>query len=197
MKSRIAWMLMTILFSQAGLSQEAVMPRVFLSDESLGLLYNVSLSVNDDITGGCWTNAEAIKQKTRLTLEQSGISVHLQPMASRYPYNADLRISAFGRRGAAGCFGYIEVAIVDVGVRVIGNADLAGGLVYFSDSAVATGGSLDDQFASFVEGTTNELAATILSSRRHEKVAPLLELYGEQLKARPMTWDEFKRATDQ
>lgn len=198
MKARIAWMLATILFSQVSLSQEATIPRVTLFDESLGLLHNVSLSVNDNITGGCWTNAEAIKQKTRLTLEQSGISVHLQPMASRYPYNGDLQISAFGGRSAAGrCLGHIEIAIVDIGIRTMANADLVGEIVYFSDSAIAAGEDLNDQFASHVEKATNELAATILSSRRHEKVAPLLELHEKQLKAQLMTWDDYNRSIDQ
>ena len=61
-------------------------------EDALGLIHNVHLSVNDRVTGGCWTNIESIKQKTRLTLEQSGISVYLEPLSTTFPLAANISI---------------------------------------------------------------------------------------------------------
>ena len=55
-------------------------------EESLGLIRSVYLVVDDQVDDKCWTNSDQIKQKTRLTLEQSGIRVYEEPLFIISPF---------------------------------------------------------------------------------------------------------------
>lgn len=178
------------LFSQPVFAQDV--PGMLWGSESLGLVHNASIEIFDDVSGGCWTNAEAIKQKARLTLEQSGISAYLEPLATRYPYAAAVHIDAFGQRASdSRCFGAIEVGVTDTAARTIGETYLVGDLYYFQERATAIGSSLNDQFATHAEESINKLAAEILSNRRNETVAALIAEHEEALSARPETSEEM------
>ncbi|MCL7941232.1 hypothetical protein M8009_13140 [Halomonas sp. ATCH28] len=163
------------------------------SNESLGLIHSASIEVFDDVTGGCWTNAEAIKQKARLTLEQSGVSVYLEELSENYPYSASIYIEAFGKRSESSvCFGSIEVAIGDTSSRSIGETYLLGSIYFYRDRSVAMGRSLNEPFSKSVEESINKLAAEIISKRRNEDVKQLIDQHEEELKAEPETRDEWE-----
>ena len=162
--------------------------------DSLGLVHNASIAVYDDVSGGCWTNAEAIKQKARLTLEQSGISVYLEPLSTRYPAAAAIYIEAFGERAAdSTCYGSIEVGVSDTASRMIGDTHLMGEINYFRETSAAIGYTLNEQFSRAVEENINKLAAEILSTRRNEKVESIIGEYGESLAAKPETRAELHK----
>jgi hypothetical protein len=59
------------------LSQQAHAEAFFIDNQdSLGLVRGVELTVNDEVSDGCWTNVSLARQKIRLILEQSKIPVH-------------------------------------------------------------------------------------------------------------------------
>ncbi|MFG6159614.1 hypothetical protein ACGTNG_12480 [Halomonas sp. 1390] len=180
---------LTVLFQSSAYSQIHLLS----SNESLGLIHNASIEVFDDVTGGCWTNAEAIKQKARLTLEQSGVSVYLEELSENYPYSASIYIEAFGKRSSSSaCFGSIEVGIQDTSSRSIGESYLLGSINFYRQRSVAMGRSLNEPFSNSVEESINKLAAEIISNRRNENVQRLFNKHGEDLQEEPETREEWK-----
>lgn len=162
-------------------------------EEALGLVHNASIEVIDNVTGNCWTNSNAIKQKARLTLEQSGIAAYLEPLAESFPYAASVYISAFGKRSPGSlCYGAIEVSISDTASRYLGDTPLPSGVVYFEDRSVAIGPDLNEPFSEAVEASIDTLAGTILSNRRGELVEALIDEHGDELKAKPETSAEMR-----
>ena len=45
------------------------------NETALGLVHHISLDVNDEVTGNCWTNVKYVKDKARLELQRSNISI--------------------------------------------------------------------------------------------------------------------------
>lgn len=179
-----------IAFSSPALAQPA--NELIFSKEALGLVHNASIEVVDEVKGGCWTNAEAIKQKARLTLEQSGISVYLEPLADRFPHVAAIYITGFGERSTSSlCFGSVQVTVSDTAARFIDDSALIATAVYYEDTSVAIGPDLNRQFAEAVEQSINTLAANILSGRRDPAVEQLLEQHSEALASKPETYAEM------
>ncbi|QNI03060.1 hypothetical protein HXW73_09015 [Halomonas sp. SH5A2] len=161
-------------------------PKYLFPDDALGLVHNAYIEVIDDVTGGCWTNSNSIKQKARLTLEQSGISVYDEPLATRFPISANVLITAHGKRSSSStCFGTIEVKVADTASRFLGDIALVGDVHYFESGYIAIGPSLNNQFLEAAESSVNELAADILSGRRNETVEALIDEYGDTLKGKP------------
>lgn len=182
--------LSSVIFSQTAFAQDA--PKILWGSESLGLVHNVSIEIFDNVSGGCWTNAEAIKQKARLTLEQSGISTYLVPLSAGYPFAAAIHVDAFGQRAAdSSCFGSIEVGVTSTASRTLGDTYLVGDLYYFQERATAVGVNLNESFANYVEEKINKLASEILSYRRNEHVEALIAEHGEALSATPETHEEM------
>ncbi|WP_288367473.1 hypothetical protein [uncultured Marinobacter sp.] len=166
-------------------------------EDALGLIHNVHLSVNDRVTGGCWTNIESIKQKTRLTLEQSGISVYLEPLSTTFPLAANISIEAFGDRTSySTCYGSLSISVVSSANRNFRGVTLIAEGRYFHRNYVAIGNSLNEQFSEASETAINELSATIISKRRNELVKELITLYGEILTATPETMSEMFERLD-
>lgn len=174
-----------ISFASHAISQDDL--NYIFSEESLGLVHSASITINDGVTDGCWTNADAILQKSRLTLEQSGISVYLEPLATSYPQSAAIYIEAFGNRSSGNCIGFIEVGISDIASRYLGETQLIGEISYFRKQNIAFGRSLNPHFAIAVENSINELAAQILSNRRSDTVSRLIDQRGNVLRAKPET----------
>lgn len=182
--------LAALIFPSCVLAQDP--PEFLFSDKALGLVHNAYIEVRDDVTGGCWTNSEAIKQKARLTLEQSGISVYEEPLATSFPVSADIYISAYGQRSASSvCYGSIEVTVADTASRYLGEVALVGDVSYFKSAYVAFGANLNNPFSEAAESSINELAADILSGRRDETVMTLIEEYGVTLAEKPETYSEM------
>lgn len=167
-------------------------PNYLFGVKALGLVHNAAIEVVDNVTDNCWTNAEAIKQKARLTLEQSGINVYLEPLSESFPYAASIYISAYGERSPASiCYGVISVSVSDTASRYIGDTPLPSRIIYFEDESVAMGSDLNSQFSESAENSINTLAGTILSGRRNELAASLIEEHGDELLATPETQAEL------
>ncbi|MDZ7810959.1 MAG: hypothetical protein U5L11_13930 [Arhodomonas sp.] len=159
--------------------------------ESLGLIENVQLYVNDEVTGNSRTNAAAVKQK-RLTLEQSGIRVYEEPLVMIAPFTTRMILSGLGMRTNEGfCIGTFGVQVqrrmrmeyegAKEPVAIVGMATL-----YERRMIAVSGDSLNGQFASHGDEAVTELAADILSSRRVDSVKRFREEHAVSIEEEPL-----------
>lgn len=159
-------------------------------EESLGLIRNVHLVVDDQVDDKCWTNSDQIKQKARLTLEQSGIRVYEEPLFIISPFSSNIVISGLGQRTESGiCFGKIEVDsyrevftdFSDVSIKYYGSN--------FSRSSVAINSrNLDASFLSSVDTFISQFSSDVFAGRRNEHVGNILNERGD---TKPVTMSEF------
>lgn len=79
-------------------------------EQSLGLVKNVFLLVDDKVTDQCWTNSEQVKEEASQAIKQLGISIYEEPLLIMSPFSINLAINALGARANDGrCIGSIEL----------------------------------------------------------------------------------------
>lgn len=155
--------------------------------ESLGLIRNIGLIIDDQVTGKCWTNVNQIKQKTKVALEQSGIRVYGEELASISPFSTNLKINGLGGRSSAeSCFGSMTIYTLKA-LEHDWKVQIEYAASNFTRSAVIKGyRSLNNQFMSYSEEVVSEFIADIIKGRRDPIVAKLLS---ENPDKRPLTTD--------
>ena len=169
---RIAIFLISILNSSQVFAEEFIEPR-----ESLGLIRNVYLHIDDQVSDKCWTNVSQIKQKARLTLEQSGISVYEEPLFIIQPFSMNLVITGLGlRAGDGSCFGNIEVkafkeVFTDFGEEVLIKYI---GVNFQQNSIAMSGNNLNKSFLNSVDTYISKFSSDVISNRRHATVKKIL-----------------------
>ena len=145
--------------------------------DSLGLIKNVHLVINDQVEGMCWTNINQVKQNARLTLEQSGISVYDEPLMIISPLSTNLIIAGHGRRSYDnGCYGNIELSsyrIVDI---AFGNISVERiGINFKRSMIVSSEKNLNDLFVSSVDTLVSMFCSDVIAGRRNPIVSEILK----------------------
>ena len=146
---------------------------VLEKQETLGLIKNVYLTVNDMGKNNCWTNAEKIRQNTRLKLEQSGISVIKNPLGSEINHSSvNLLIAGMAIRTENGvCVGSLTVDSYKKSYERYDNLFLEYQSSNFHMSSLAYSSSnLNNQFEDYSDQFVSQFAADILSYRRNSVV---------------------------
>ena len=143
--------------------------------ESLGLIRNIGLIIDDQVTGKCWTNINQIKQKTKLALEQSGIRVYGEALASISPFSINLKFDGLGgRTSAESCLGSMTIYTLKV-LEHDWKVQIQYKASNFTRSAVIKGyKNLNNQFMSYSQEVVSELIADIITGRGDPVVAKLL-----------------------
>jgi hypothetical protein len=158
--------------------------------ESLGLIRNAYLVIDDQVEGKCWTNTDQVKQKARLTLERSGISVYDEPLFIISPVSTNIVITGLGLRSDAGtCFGSIEVSSFREIFTYFGDVSIKYSGSNFSRNSVAISSSnLNSSFLSAVDTFISQLSSDVIAGRRNQNVNAILE---KQVSSKPVTMREF------
>jgi hypothetical protein len=174
----------------------------FISQEdALGLITTVNVVVSDQVSDGCWTNANRVSAMIRLLFEQNGVVVEQEDLAFLTTAGRRVGVTVVGFRTSNGVCAASASFTVDHWVsQRIGGLD---GLPQFSvsgmnravdESSIFTNGtSLDQQVLSFFEETTMNFISDIISARRSSSVAALKAAYpafGESMMTRS-EWDSY------
>ncbi|MBA2492750.1 MAG: hypothetical protein H0V34_14000 [Gammaproteobacteria bacterium] len=165
----------------------------------VGLVHFVELQIDDQVDGNCWTNADAVVQGARLTFEQSGIGVFMEPLVA-HPLHAPLvTITGLGGRTKAGvCFGDIAVEVQSNVMATYGQYGefkiFMDALTYSNRSVAIASDNLNESFSETVASSVNEFAANVLADRRDATVSRLLDTV-PYVDEPPSTWKEWKADT--
>lgn len=190
-KISIALFTLVALCSFTAQAEDKQPTRKFIEvKESLGLIRNAYLVIDDQVEGKCWTNADQVKQKARLTLEQSGISVYDEPLFIISPFSTNIVITGLGLRSDAGtCFGNIEVSSFREVFTDFGDVSIKYSGSNFSRNSVAlSSGNLNSSFLAAVDTFISQLSSDMFAGRRNQHVNAILE---KQKNSKPVTMREF------
>lgn len=159
------------------------------SDESLGLIKHVSINIQDDVTGGCWTNMNSIKQSARLKLEQSGVNVYSEQLPGDTPFAYNIDIYGSGmRRDSSTCVGSFAIRISSLGyVEFDSELEIAGSTLIFDAGAVGYGPTLNKNFKEIADSQITQLSAEIISQRRNPTIAAAIKRHQDAYNGRPET----------
>lgn len=172
MKARLTrYSLLALLFSTAF---PAVADDLFLWT-GIGLIERVKLVVNDNVSGGCWTNANSVKQKIRLTLEQSGIGVESDVGILFEPKNARVTVTVSGKRVQGTCYSAYDFKVMRFAEERLGIVRIAVPADLFSRNGAASGENVNAQVLSSMTEFANEFAADVLKERRNPTTQKALE----------------------
>lgn len=168
----------------------------FELDNGIGLIDHVYLVVHDDITGGCWSNINAVKNRVRAKLSQANISVYDEHLAFYDGYYALLEITGTGYRSGGMCVGMIDYAVyADAQGEILNFAtnrewSYPVQAVLFERLSVANNpNNLNQQFLSTVDSATDEIIGDIYEGRRIDGVGYALSII---LKDRATTQEELQ-----
>lgn len=146
------------------------------TSQSLGLIKNVFLLVDDKVSGGCWGNAQQVREQVKQSLEQSGLRVYDEPLLITSPLSSNLLITAQGSRGKQGiCFGDIRVESYRSVLSNFEGVKVQHQAYNFSRSSMANSRkNLDTEFLDAVEGFMAVFEAEIEASRKDPAVKAIL-----------------------
>jgi len=151
-------------------------------DESLGLIHFIEIHVDDQVSGGCWTNVNQIRKNVRLKLEQSGIET-AKKLLWEGPYGATLIIDVIGYRTEKTnvCVGYLNVSLVNYRAESFGYYGeyeiYRRYLLYQKAGIMTSGDNLNTMIKKDVDGYVSELAAKIIRNRGNEPIKKILKSY--------------------
>jgi len=126
MRLKLALLLSALLiFPFSANAQEKSVNDLFLPDIDTGWLRflgekTISVVVDDQVTGGCWTSAEATKTAVKLQFIRSGYTV----VDETNTFNPVLRIRGYGYKGAENycvTVASIDLLAFDYGIYAYGN----------------------------------------------------------------------------
>lgn len=178
------------LSSQASAQNNDLQPERFLSvTQSLGLIKNVFLLIDNKAADGCWSNAEQVRKQTQQTLEHSGFTVYDEPLLILSPLSSNLIITAQGSRSREGtCYGSIQIesyrSVLDesegVQIQYQGRN--------FSQSTVAHGRkNLNAAFLSATATQTTAFTAAVEANRKSPIVSnTFAKLTAQEIKPLPV-----------
>ena len=159
---------------------------IFDEDEQLGLVQDVRLIISDQVEDGCWTNIDTVKNKTKLTLEQSHIPVKKEDNWNINILHPRLVITAAGfKSNDFICAGQVSVELWVYVSQHYGNLEDTKIRKYylqdfraipFSRTSLFTSGeNLNEQIKDFVDSEISNLASKIIAGRRSPKVKRFLD----------------------
>ncbi|WP_163650765.1 hypothetical protein [Modicisalibacter sp. 'Wilcox'] len=168
-------------------------------DSYSGTIKNVSLYVDDQVDGNCWTNVDSIRQNARLKLEQSNIRVYNEPMAGFYPFNATMIITGVGYRVSGICAGAITVKVTTTVASTSFNKNifmsLDGDLL--NKTLIATSSNnLNQSFSETSDAAVAEFSSNVISGRRNNAVQKLINDNISIYKKEPMTMKELNELVE-
>lgn len=173
-------------------------------ESNLGLIKNVTLNLNDDVTDECWTNADLIRSNTFLSFEQNDIFVPDYDVAF-YNYNtAEGLIDAFGYRTASGiCAVSAQFRIQTISSDTIGGYGSKEAFhfehlaVLFEKNAIFTSSTtVNLQLKDFYEGAVSEFLARSISQRRNADFKRYLSIYPASGEI-PMSREQWRQMIDE
>ena len=174
-------------------AEQKTFPQIlFEENENYGLVQDVVLIIDDQATNNCWTNSSLIKNKIKLTLEQSGVPVMDNSNYSINLFHPIVQVALLGRRDSSGgCFGMME------GKVSFGSSSGYGQFFWsFDDKSVAfdkyvpssletilmidtttmvSPNNFNSQANDFFEGFIADFASKVIAGRRSDKVQKLLD----------------------
>lgn len=165
---------------------------IIIVKHSPGLIRNVHLQIEDQVSDKCWTNSNQIKQKARLTLEQSGIHVYDEPLFIITPFSINLVITGLGERSDRGtCYGNIAVQayrkiFTDFLEAKIGYF----AVIFYQNSVALNSDNLNESFLNASDTFVSQLASDIIASRREPVVKKVLGKMSDE-KTKPLTMRRY------
>ncbi len=178
-------------------------PTTFLSvEQSYGLTAYVNIEIGDEVVGGCWTNANSVRERARLKFEQNDVDVIDYKPYFTSPFTYYVLIVAVGFRTDSGlCAGFISVENKFISNSRYGEYNniekfLVRGLVTnFSRVNVITNSTnFNNQISDFVDRVISELVAKITSARRDPEVQRMKSVLPKFLDT-PLTEEQIDEIT--
>lgn len=144
--------------------------------QSVGLIKHVFLLVDDQVSGGCWGNAQQLREQVKQSLEQKGLRVYDEPLLITSPLSSNLLISGQGSRGERGiCFGSIRLESYRSVLSNFEGAKVQHQAYNFSAGSMADGRkNLDAVFLEAAEKHTAAFVAEIAAGRQDPAVKAIL-----------------------
>lgn len=144
----------------------------------LGLVSFVAISIDDQVSDGCWTNAENIKSNLRLKFEQNDIETIKYKMYSSDPFHPIVLLRVVGGNPYNKfCVGYASIEVGYGSYSIYGSRENNNRYTLFNSSrkfdngALFTSGKkLNSQLSKFFDANSSELIADIIAGRRDLKV---------------------------
>ncbi|WP_154724481.1 hypothetical protein [Thiothrix nivea] len=146
--------------------------------------------MDDKVSGGCWGNAQQVREQVKQSLEQSGLRVYDEPLLITSPLSSNLLITAQGSRGRQGiCFGDIRVESYRSVLSNFEGVKVQHQAYNFSRSTIANSRkNLDAAFLEAAEEHTAAFAAEIAEGREDPAVkAVLAKSEGKEVNPLPMS----------
>lgn len=199
MKKVLLVVLMVLLVPCAGMGEEDYTWLTVSRTKGVGLMESAYLLVNDDVSGGCWTNIQAVKDRIRYRLESEGISVSQEEFLITTPKNPIIVFSVFGDRfvGRCGASYRLEVLVpaassswgtgskVNVAIRGLMPLWVNSGRLTSAVDAKANG-----QLINSADSLMDSLLADVLSSRKDKMVVNAKKQCFKEF--HPMTFREYE-----
>ena len=186
------------------------LPDEYLSPpESLGLIHHIYVYTNDQVTGGCWTNVDAVLNRAKAKLEQAGIATYGEPFFLYNPFAVTLEISATGYKldAVRACVGALRMQIMYDARENFGSKQttgkiwsVTGGLSPFQFGTIfnsATDRTLNEQILELVDQEIDKLIVAILSGRRNVVVKEMIEALPNWFSEPPPSQKRFKEMMEQ
>lgn len=153
--------------------------KVLRIEDSLGLIKNVSLMIEDEISGQCWTNSDKIRQQSKLILEQSELKVYEEPLFIISPFSVNLVISALGERSGEGrCFGSFRIESFRQTLTHYNGVKIQYRAANFTQNMVASGsgrGNLNDHFLEAADNFVSMFSSQVTAARKLPLVSDVIE----------------------
>ncbi len=142
-------------------------------DQTLGFVTFAEIALNDDVTGGCWTNADSIRARIRLLFEQNDIetidNISFNSMSAPF-----VSVSAFGFKNGSLCIVSAEFSVLARGTSYWDASERDGNYwlvahvnqMYSSQHLFSGPNPVNDDISDWFEGQASNFLASVLASRR-------------------------------
>ncbi|WP_112944486.1 MULTISPECIES: hypothetical protein [unclassified Rhizobium] len=172
------------------------------SDASVGLIRAVELVVSDQVDDKCFTNVGAVSARIRALLENAGIPVYSEPLASPLPFNPKLFVVVLGFRAGNGpCVASAEMSVEFGSETDLGSLTYTRGVyrvkgpqvMWRKHSLFSRGDNANEVLLEKVQEWTDSLTADIAAARRDPEVQKFLGVWSKEP---PQTAREFQAEMD-
>jgi hypothetical protein len=170
-------------------------------EDAIGLIHNVHVYIVDNVSGGCWTNLNAVENRVTAKLEQAGVRTYNERLAFLNGVSVQLYIEPTGYRTNSGlCVGSLAYSIGANASQTIGDVESTGttwsvsrmSTIYQNGVTFSGPNNFNSDILEAVDSYTDELIGKIHKGRRAEAVRNLLSTF-PVLISEPMTHAEFER----
>lgn len=162
---------------------------VTLPHEALpGFVQSTHLFIRDNVTGGCWTNANEVTEQIGSILRDAGISIGVIPQAYGYsPIMPRLELLATGERLEEACLVSVQLVLYFTNNTqlnfahedaVVSVRTHQSNIMWMKTQAIVSNDPVDDYLESWVAASVAELAAQIISARARPGVVQAMENWG-------------------